>query len=194
MTTLRAPSLVVGDYAFLAVGRYLYRSPALAAGAWADFVQVADVGAGQTISRLASYRGDLLLCCGIGLDVQRFTYPAGPLATFSAGLKAKVGIGYARQLVYADPSAGNEDLLKLTTGAAPDSRELDAPIVNMGTFDGRVAVATRQSLWLLGGRADPTTNLWSPPQEPTPFFTQGVWNADDDFLFLLEYGGRLYPQ
>ncbi|HEV3495354.1 MAG TPA: hypothetical protein VHA34_03270, partial [Actinomycetes bacterium] len=179
-----------GDYAFLAVGRFLYRSPALTAGAWADFVQVADVGAGRTIGRLAYYRGDLLLCCGLGLDVQRFTYPAGPLATFSAGLKAKIGIGYARQLVYGDPSAGNEDVLKMTTGASPDSRELDAPIVNMGIYDGQVAIATRQSLWLLGGRPDPTTNKWT--QEPQPFFTQGVWNADDDFLFLLEYGGRLY--
>ena len=190
VTTARAPSLILGDFAFLAVGQFLYRAPALAAGSWADFVQVADVGVGKTISRLVAYRGDLLLCCGAGLDVQRFTYPAGPLAVFSAGLKAAVGIGYARQLVYADVTGGSEDVLKMTTGATPDSRELDAPIVNMGIFDGRVAIATRQSLWLLGGRPDPATNLWT--QEPAPFFTQGVWNGDDDFLFLLEYGGRLF--
>lgn len=190
VTTSRTPHLVVGDNAYVAVGRFLYRSVALTAGSWGDFTQVADAGAGKTISRLAYYRGDLLLCCGTGLDVQRYAVPGGPLTTFAVGLKAKVGIGYARQLIYGDPTPGNEEILKMTTGAGPDSRELDAPIVNMGLHAGKVAIATRQSIWLLGGEADPATAKWK--EDPQPFFTHGVWNADDDFLFLLSYGGRLY--
>ena len=82
VTTIRAPHLVAGDYAYLAVGRFLYRSVALNAGSWGDFTQVADVGAGKTITRVVYYRGDLLLCCGAGLDVQRFAVPGGPLTTF----------------------------------------------------------------------------------------------------------------
>ncbi len=78
----------------------------------------------------------------------------------------------------------------MTTGGTADSRELDAPIVNMGLHDGRVAIATKQSLWLLGGRPDPVTNKWN--AEPQPFFTHGVWTDDEDFLFLLSYGGKLY--
>ena len=57
----------------------------------------------------------------------------GASTTLSAGLKAKVGIGYAKRLIFADPAAGNEVLLKMTTGGAVDQRELDAPIVNMGS-------------------------------------------------------------
>lgn len=190
VTTVRAPHLVAGDYAYLAVGRYLYRSVALTAGAWGDLSRVADVGVGKTITRIVYYRGDLLLCCGTGLDVQRFATPAGPLTTFGAGLTARVGIGYARQLIYGDPTPGNEEVLKLSTATAPDTRALDAPIVNMGLHEGKVAIATRGSIWLLGGEADATTNRWT--QDPQPFFTHGVWNADDDFIFLLSYGGRLY--
>lgn len=191
VTTVRAPHLVVGDRAYVAVGRFLYRSVTLGAAAWADFTQVADVGAGQTITRLAYYRGTILLLCGSGLDIQQYTPATGVTATWVAGMKAQIGIGYARQLVWADPTAGNEDLLTLSTGGTgPDQRELDAPIVNMGLHDGKVAIATRQSLWLLGGYADSATSTWI--GDPVPFFTQGIWSDDEDFLFLLSYGGKLY--
>jgi hypothetical protein len=190
VTTVRAPHLVVGDNAYVAVGRFLYKSVGLSTSSWGDFTQVGDVGAGKTITRLAYYQGDIALCCGNGLDVQIYPIAGGALSTLSAGLKAKVGIGYANRLVYADPAAGNEVLLKMTTGGGTDQRELDAPIVNMGLHDGKVVIATRQSLWLLGGRADPTTNKWT--ADPVPFFTHGIWSDDEDFLFLLSFGGKLY--
>ncbi|MGH2533191.1 MAG: hypothetical protein ACRDJW_12905 [Thermomicrobiales bacterium] len=191
VTTVRAPHLVVGDRAYVAVGRFLYRSVILSASAWANVAQVADVGAGKTITRLVYYRGKILLLCGNGLDVQQYDPGTGTTTTWVTGVKAQIGIGYARQLVWADPTAGNEDLLKLSTGGTgPDERELDAPIVNMGLHDGKVAIATRQSLWLLGGRADTATSTWL--GDPVPFFTQGIWSDDEDFLFLLSYGGKLY--
>jgi hypothetical protein len=190
VTTVRAAHLVLGSYAYVAVGRYLYRTVDLSAPAWSAMTQVADVGAGNTITRLAHYQGGIALCCGTGLDVQLYAPGTGTLTTLGTGLAARVGIGYANRLVYGDPVAGSEQILKMTTGGTPDSRELDAPIVNLGIHDGKVAIATRQSLWLLGGRADPVTGKWT--ADPQPFFTHGIWTDDEDFLFLLSYGGRLY--
>jgi hypothetical protein len=190
VTTVRAPHLVLDPYAYVAVGRYLYRTVALSASSWSAFTQVADVGAGKTITRLSLYQGGIALCCGNGLDVQLYSPGGGALSTLSAGLKARVAVGYANRLVYGDPAAGSEQIVRMTTGGTADSRELDAPIVNMGLHDGRVAIATKQSLWLLGGRPDPVTNKWN--AEPQPFFTHGVWTDDEDFLFLLSYGGKLY--
>lgn len=190
VSTVRAPHLVLDPYAYVAIGRYLYRTVDLSASSWAAMTQVADVGAGRTITRLVHYQGGIALCCGTGLDVQFYAPGTGTVTTLSAGLKARLGIGYANRLIYADPAAGNEQILHMTTGGTADSRELDAPIVNLGLHDGKVAIATRQSLWLLGGRADPVTNKWT--SEPQPFFTHGVWTDDEDFLFLLSYGGKLY--
>jgi hypothetical protein len=190
VTTTRAPHLVLDPYAYVAIGRYLYRSVALSASSWGAFTQVADAGAGKTITRLAHYQGKIALCCGTGLDVQLYNPSGGALTALSAGLTARVGIGYANQLIYGDPVSGSEHLLKMTTGGAIDSRALDAPIVNMGLHDGKIAIATRQSLWLLGGRVDPATSKWT--AEPEPFFTHGIWTDDEDFLFLLSYGGKLY--
>jgi len=190
ITTVRAPHLVLDPYAYVAVGRYLYRSVLLSASSWGAFTQVADAGSGRTITRLAHYQGKIALCCGTGLDVQLYNPAGGALTTLSSGLTARVGIGYANQFVYGDPVTGNESVLKMTTGGAIDSRPLDAPIVNMGLHDGKIAIATRQSLWLLGGRVDPVSVTWS--GEPQPFFTHGIWTDDEDFLFLLSYGGRLY--
>jgi hypothetical protein len=190
VSTVRAPHLVLDPYAYVAIGRYLYRTVDLSASSWSAMAQVADVGAGRTITRLAHYQGGIALCCGAGLDVQLYAPGSGTMTTLAAGLKARLGIGYANRLVYADPTAGSEQILRMTTGGTGDSRELDAPIVNLGLHDGKVAIATRQSLWLLGGRADPVSNLWT--TDPQPFFTHGIWTDDEDFLFLLSYGGKLY--
>jgi hypothetical protein len=191
VSTVRAPHIVLDPYAYLAVGRYLYRTVDLSASSWSAMTQVADAGTGKTITRLAHYQGEVALCCGNGLDVQLYSPGSGTVTTLSTGLKARLGIGYANRLIYADPSAGNEQILRMTTGGVGgDSRELDAPIVNLGLHDGKVAIATKQSLWLLGGRADPVTFAWS--SEPQPFFTHGIWTDDEDFLFLLSYGGKLY--
>jgi len=190
VSTVRAPHLVLDPYAYVAIGRYLYRTVDLSASSWSAMTQVADAGAGRTITRLAHYQGGIALCCGTGLDVQLYAPGTGTVTTLSAGLKVRLGIGYANRLIYADPTAGNEQILRMTTGGTADSRELDAPIVNLGLHDGKVAIATRQSLWLLGGRADPVTNTWN--AEPQPFFTHGVWTDGEDFLFLLSYGGKLY--
>jgi len=189
----RCPSLVVEDRAYLAVGTKLFRSVLLSASAWADFALVYTAPA--TITDVAYYRGDLAVLMGNASDIRIYgtgfgAVAAGTTAVLQVGEKGRLGVGYANRLVYADPAPGQTDQLRMTTGGGIDTRQLDAPIVRMGLWQGKIAVATRASLWTLGGKSDPTTAKWV--TDPSPFFTNGVWSADDDFAFLLGFGGRLY--
>jgi len=192
-TATRATHVVVDPYGFVANGRYLYRAVARGTSAWANLTTLVDLGAGKTITGLAQYQGKIAICQGTAADVQVVaagaTAPATP-TTLATGVKARIAVGYANRLVYADPTAGSEHVLRMTTATGTDSRDLDAPIVAMGLHGGRVAILTRQSLWLLGGRADATTNKWT--AEPEPSFSHGVGIENEDGVFLLSFSGRLY--
>lgn len=192
-STTRAPHLVVDPYGFVANGRYLYRAVARGTTAWANLTTLVDLGVGKVVTGLAQYQGKVAICLGAAQDVQvvaaAATAPATP-TTLATGLKARFAVGYANRLVFADATAGSEHVLKMTTATGTDSRDLDAPIVAMGLHGGKVAILTRQSLWLLGGRADPTSNKWS--AEPEPYFSHGVGIENEDGVFLLSFAGRLY--
>lgn len=189
-TGTKLPSLVHTTHTYVANGRYLYRTVSRTASSWGGLTQVADLGAGKVITRLAGYQGKIALCCGTTADVQLYDPGSGAVTTLLAGLKATLGIGYANRLVYADPAAGNEAILRMTTGGGIDSRELDGPIVQLGLHEGKVVIATRSSLWTLDGRSDPVTATWT--TDPKPFFTHGVATDEDDFAFLLSFGGKLH--
>jgi hypothetical protein len=73
----------------------------------------------------------------------------------------------------------------------------------MALFNGKVAIATRTSLYLMGGEPYPgeaddasvTADTSKAPAwlgDPEPLMTHGTFAADDDFLFLCSYRGRLY--
>jgi hypothetical protein len=192
-STTRAPHVVVDPYGFVANGRYLYRTVARGTTAWANLTTLVDLGAGKTITGLAQYQGKIAICQGTAADVTvvaaSATAPATP-TTLATGVKARIAVGYANRLVYADPTAGSEHVLRMTTATGTDSRDLDAPIVAMGLHGGKVAVLTRQSLWLLGGRPDATTNKWN--ADPEPSFSHGVGIENEDGVFLLSFSGRLY--
>ena len=78
----------------------------------------------------------------------------------------------------------------MSTGGGQDTRALDSPIVRMALHGGKVAIATRTSLYLLGGKANATDGVWV--GEPEPFFTHGLWTGADDYTFLISFGGKLY--
>lgn len=187
--TQRVHGLALGNAVYLGLGRYVYRTVALNAGVWADLTQVADLGAGKAISGLAFYAGFLAIACGNGLDIQLLDSGTLALTTLSAGLKGSWIAGYASRLVVADPIPGNEGILRLTTGGGLDSRELDSPITNIALHGGKVAIATRSALWLLGGRADAVNGVWL--GEPEPVYSQFA-PAADDFAVLCSFGGKLY--
>ena len=185
----RVHTQALGDAIYLGIGRYVYRTIPLTAGAWSDVTQVADLGAGMTITGLARANGYLAIACGAALDIKLLDPGTLALTTLSAGLNGSWIMGYASRLVIGDPLPGNDGILRLTTGAGLDTRELDAPIVNMALHGGKVAIATRSALWLLGGRGDPVNGVWI--GEPEPVYTQ-LAAAGDDFVFLCSFGGKLY--
>jgi hypothetical protein len=187
---VRPVSIVMTDKVFLGIGRFLYRSVNFTASAWASFVQVADFGAGKTIESLSYFRSDIVIGLGAGLEMKRFNVTTNAVTAFGGGgILGGKAVGYANQIAYADAAAGNEAVLKISTGGGPDSRELDGPIVAVANHAGKIAIATRSSLYLLGGRPDPTTNKWI--GEPDPIFSAGATDLDD-FVFLVSFGGKLY--
>lgn len=185
----RVYSQPLGSAIYLGTGRFVYRTVALSAGSWADLTQVADLGVGNIITGLTQYNGYLAIACGTGRDIQLLDPGTLVLTTLAAGLNGAWIVSYASRLVIADPLPGNENIVRLTTGAGIDNRELDTPIVNMALHGGKVAIATRSALWLLGGRSDPIQGVWL--GEPEPVYTQ-LGAAEDDFRFLCSFGGKLY--
>lgn len=187
----RAPSIIVRAYCYVANGRYLYKGPTLTNPSWPGFTKVADLGAGVQINQLVYYQGNIACLCGLTSEIKLYNVDTNGVTNWSTTAEhAKWGVGYQQRIVYGEPAAGHEDELKMSTGGGIDTRYLDAPIANIALWQGKVIVATQQSLWTLGGQSDPETANWI--GDPEPFFTHGVWAADDDFKFLLAYGGRLY--
>ena len=189
-STTRAVSALLGDRIYVGIGRYLYRSVAVTAGGWGSLTQVADLGSGNTITALAYHRDKLAVCCGASRDIQVFDPGPGTLATLQAGEKGTHAVGYANCLIYSDVASGTSSELKMTTGGGVATRALDSPIVRMALHGGKVAVATRTSLYLLGGKPDPVAGAWL--GDPEPVFTHGAWTDEGDFAALVSFGGRLY--
>ncbi|MGD9710749.1 MAG: hypothetical protein AB7V46_01630 [Thermomicrobiales bacterium] len=186
----RAHAIAIGDHVYLGIGRYVYRTVSIAAGSWADVTQVADLGAGRVISGLAYYQGNLAIATGNGLDIRVMDIGTLVVSTLLAGFKGSWITGYANRLIAADSTPGNEGVLKMTTGGGLDSRELDSPITNMTLHGGKVAIATRSGIWLLGGRSDPSAGEWI--GEPEPLFSHGTQSHSMDYQFLASFGGKLY--
>lgn len=185
----RRPSLVAEDFLFTAHGSTLYRSVAVTNPTWGSFTALTTMPAGP-ITGLAYYRGKIACLLGSNGDIRLVDPISGTVSLLLAGERGRLGVGYGRHLIYGDANVGQDAVLAIARTAGVDRRDLDAPILNIGYYGGKVAIATRQSLWLLGGKSDPTTGKWT--ADPEPFFTGGFWSASDDFAFLLAHGGRLY--
>lgn len=204
----RAHAVIAGANAFIGLGQRIYKSVALNNAAWSALSVAADLGAGFTISGLAYYQDDLLVMLGSGQDIRRFNTASSALTIWRAGEKGQVGCGFAGQLVYAPrlPNAREELRLsgaKWNGNAVTHTRYLDSPIVAMALFNGKVAIATRASLYFMGGQPYPgeaddasvTADTSRAPAwlgEPLPVMTHGQFAAEDDFTFLCSYRGRLY--
>jgi hypothetical protein len=188
--TTRIASAVAGSHAYYGNGRYWYESPALTAGSWTGFTQKYDAGSGKAITDAAAYQDNIAICLGTTLDIQIYDVSAGTTSTLLAGEKGGVCAGYAGRLLYSNPAAGSQHQLRLTTGGGIDTRLLDSPIVRMALHGGKVVIATRSSLYLLGGKSDPAAGKWI--GEPEPIFTHGIWTGDSDYAFLTSFGGKLY--
>src|SRR6478736_6034964 len=110
-STVRIPSLVLDPYAYVAIGRYLYRSVDMSVGTWGNFTKVADTGAGTTITALAPLDGKVIIATGSSLDLQQYNPSGGALSAYLAGSKAWRVINYAGTAVWAD--ATTRDTIKM---------------------------------------------------------------------------------
>ena len=207
-TTNRAYGIVAGDAAYVGLGRRIYKSVLLSNGTWAAFTMAADLGAGFTIQGLTYYQDNLLIMNGATQDIKKFNTTTSALSTWRAAERGAKGVGYAGQLIFALPQIGLTDWLSLSgdkwngTGVM-HYRQLDAPIVNMASFGGQVVIATRKSLYFMGGQPYPgeaddaaiTGDSSRAPEwrgDPQPVMTHGVFTEGDDFVFLEAYRGKLY--
>lgn len=196
----QAFSVIVRNRCYVAIGRRLYQSVALTDGAWASFTVAADLGAGVEVSGLARYKDDLLIFCGAASTIRKYNTATGIVTNpWVAGEKGTVGIGYRGQVLFATGLDNDNFKLRLSVDKFDGTlqfrnRYADAEIVNLGSFGGEVVVATRTSLLTFGGDWDPgETGVkadWRGELEG--LFTHGTWTAEDDFVFLLGYAGRLY--
>ncbi|MGI9254051.1 MAG: hypothetical protein ACR2J8_09905, partial [Thermomicrobiales bacterium] len=213
-TALRAWSTVAGNAVYIGLGRRLYRTAALTTGSWSTLAVAADFGAGESVTSLTTLGDEVIVGLGPGTDGRRYSPAAGGHSVWRVGSRLTTAIAYAGQLVYASrtgataSTAGQQERIRLSVtrhdGALLlESRWLDAPVINMGLFAGKVAIATKSSIWLLGGQPypgvpdDTTTTadeyraaVWQ--GDPEPVFTHGVWTAEEDFCFLLSFSGRLW--
>ena len=207
-TAARAYGIVAGTAAYVGLGRRIYKSVLLSNGVWAAFTAVADLGAGFTIQGLTYYQDNLLIMLGAGVDIKKYNTSTNALSTWRTGEEGAKGVGYAGQLIYAQPAIGETDVLALSGdkwngGAVTHYRQLDAPIVNMASFGGQVVIATRKRLYFMGGQPYPgeaddaaiTGDSSRAPEwrgDPQPLMTHGAFTEGDDFVFLESYRGKLY--
>lgn len=186
----RAPSTIAGTRAYYGNGRYFYETPPLTNPTWTGMNQKYDAGAGKVITDVSQYQDNIAICLGTGLDIQIYDVTAGTTAALLAGEKGGVCAGYAGRLLYSNPAAGSLHQLRLSTGGGIDTRLLDSPIARMALHAGKAIIATRSSLYQLGGKSDPATGKWL--ADPEPLFTSGNWCGDEDYVFLLSFAGKLY--
>jgi hypothetical protein len=201
------PTATVNDHVFFAIGPTLYRTAALSAAAWAAPAEVWNSG-GPSITSLAWYNDDLLIALGDAADLVVFQYPAGPATTLLAGERGRHVAGYAGFALWSRAQAGGATSeIRMVTGSGIESRYLDARVTRLTTAGGKVWAASNTSLYSFTGRVRETlvpNPAWtSGSTDPTsipalrwsgewdPFFQHGTWSAEDDYTFLLGFGGRL---
>jgi hypothetical protein len=204
--TVRAYGLIAGDAAFIALGTRLYKSVLLSNGTWSALTLASTQS--QPITGLTYYQDDVMMFFGQAQDIRRWSTTGGATTVWRTGEKGRYGVAYGGQLIYAPTAVNNQEELRLSVtkwngNAVTRMRHLDAPIINMSLYNGKAVIATRKSLYYMGGQPDPgeakdpdITNDTGRPAlwigDPEPIMSHGVFAEGDDFTFLESYRGRLY--
>ncbi len=207
------PTATVNEYVFFAIGSILYRTTALTATTWSTPAEVWNAGIGVTITSLAWYNDDLLVALGDDGDLMYLQYPSGPATPLLSGEQAHRVVSYAGFALWsqAGPSTGSgggaTNEIRMVTGSGVESRYLDARITQLTTAGAKVWAPSNTSPYSFTGRVRetliPYPGWTAGSDEPTsipalrwsgewdPFFQHGTWSDDDDYTFLLGFGGRL---
>ena len=196
--TVRQPSIIAGNNCYVAIDRFLYQSVTLGAASWGSWTLVYTAPVADRITHLAQV-GTKVVCCRISGDMNAYDIVAGTNAAYVVTWRGFRAVGYSGALVWSEGLA--LDTLSVQLGASTkQSWKLDAPIEMIALHAGEVVVATKANMYTLGGRkivvdkmiagvATPT-DVWS--EDPKALFTPGVWTDDEDYQFVLSFGGKLY--
>lgn len=202
------PAVQIGDYVYIGYGQYLYRTVTLDASAWAAPTMVYDAGAGHIIRGLAYYGGNILVTFGGTKDITHLLYPnATSPAVLFADERGHDIVSYAGYAIWADaraPGDGYPNMLRMVTGSGIQFRWTDSEIRKLTTAQAEVTIATTAAIYAYTGRVAEVTipNPGTPPPESVevlrwngdlrPFFQHGTAVAEDDYAFILGFGGRTY--
>ena len=134
---------------------------------------------------MTAFQDDMLVFKGNGADIVRVNASTGAITTWRVGEKATVGQAYKSQLIYAPKVANNQEELRLSNtkwngNVVTHVRYLDSPIVRMALFNGKVAIATKTSLFLLGG--DPYPGEADDASVPADTSKAPAWTDDPEPL------------
>lgn len=201
------PSALIGEYVYYGVGQYLYRTVTTTTTAWTAPTMVYDAGAGNIITGLCYYGGNILITFGATKEVTHVLYPnaTSPTVLF-AGERGHQIAGYQGYAIWSDaraPGTGWANMLRMVTGTGIQFRWLDSPVKRLTTAQAAVIAATASAVYSYAGRvaeftvgqATPSTNLqevlrWT--GDVTPYFQHGTATRPDDFRFILGFGGKTY--
>ncbi|MDQ3656814.1 MAG: hypothetical protein M3457_17285 [Chloroflexota bacterium] len=202
------PAVQIGDYVYVGYGQYLYRTVALATTTWSAPTMLYDAGAGNIIHGLAYYGGNILITFGGTKDLTHVLYPdATSPAVLFAGERGYDIVSYAGYAIWADAralGAGYPNMLRMVTGSGIQFRWTDSEIRRLTTAQAEVTIATTAAIYAYTGRVAEVTipNPGTPPPETVevlrwngdlrPFFQHGTAVAEDDYAFILGFGGRTY--
>jgi hypothetical protein len=203
------PFLQIGDHVFVGYGQYLFRTVSLSASSWSPPTMVYDGGSGNVIHGLAYYAGNILVSFGNSKEITHLLYPdaTSPTVLF-AGEKGYDIVSYSGYAMWADARTpvtddGFRNMLRMVTGTGIQYRWTDSGIRKLTTAQGEVTIATTAAIYRYAGRvAEVTIPEPTPPPDTLevlrwtgdlrPFFQHGTATAEDDFAFILGFGGKTY--
>jgi hypothetical protein len=202
--TTQAIVATAGPGNFLGLGNRIYETVALGAGAWANVVQRVNLGVGVVVTGMAWYKGNLVVCAGTTNPVK--TFDTATFATANLNDGTEFGhrvVSYAGTVMWsqANSTGSAKRILRIAVDKHDGTvvfrqKKLDSPIANLALMGGKVAIVTRTSLYLLAGEMhEGSADAGDQPRfdgKPEPIFSHGLWTGEEDFAFLLGYGGKLY--
>lgn len=197
-TTRRVASVVTNSRCFVAIGQRVFHSVALASPTWADLTVTLTLPVGAVVTELARMQDDLMVFAVPGAIKRINSVTLAITDPWLAGQAGLVGAGYRWQLLFQPNVATKLNQLRMSrlNNAVPpatvfDERNFDDAIVRVAPFGGKIAVATKSSLFLYAGQWDvvPLT-AWDVFTEPV--FSHGAYAGESEFVFLVGFRGSLF--
>ncbi|MCC6312978.1 MAG: hypothetical protein IT337_03125 [Thermomicrobiales bacterium] len=198
------PRAVIGDAAYFALGKNLYKFGAGSDASWSAATFVKDCT--ETISAVIAWKGMAIVGRGPFYDGYWYLPGTGALSTWRAGERVAHGVTsqgalhYTNDLPHYSTIPSQQEQLRIGVTRYDgtvwtDTRRVDSRIRQLLIHNGRVAILTNSSVQLLGGQeyqgtaANPVAYWVGDPQGGT---TYGSNATAEDLTFAESFRGKLY--